>query len=62
MPRLVIQVDNETLQALIEVAVEAGVSSEEAAAFLLREELVEGDDEDAISPDDIAPGLAPQVS
>ncbi len=60
MPRLAINVDDETLRALIAVAVEADVSTEEAAAFLLRETLVEGD-ENASEDTPVAPGMSPQV-
>lgn len=61
MPRLAINVDEETLRALISVAVEADVSTEEAAAFLLRETLVEGD-ENGTEEGPAAPGMTPQVS
>lgn len=62
MPRLVINVDDETLQALIELAVEAGMSTEEAAEVILRDELVEGQDQEQGADGEDAPGMVPQVS
>lgn len=62
MPRLVINVDDETLQALIELAVEAGMSTEEAAEVILRDELVEGDDQEMGAAGEDSPGMVPQVN